>query len=438
MLTGVGEEIDQKSLAEAIQQVAGWHDALRLRFYRRRDGQWEQRYAEGGEAVYSFSSLDLSQMGEQEQSTVIAEAATRLQQSLDLQHGPLFRAAYFQLRNGQNRLLLILHHLVVDGVSWRIFLEDLQQAYWQLRRHEKVTAPVRSSSYQRWAGLLEEYAQTEQLTRELKFWTREELGRAGGLKCDHHGPNTLESEAMVTGGLSPDETQALLQLVPKAFTSRVEEALLAALAEALCAWTDGKTICIEMEGHGREHIVGEVDLSATLGWFTTLYPVLLRKTDGDVVQGLRYVTAQMRQMPRRGLGYGVLKYLSRHPEVKQKLRAQPGAEILFNYLGQWDQVLDPKTFTEAGEYQGPTRDPEGRRSHWIDISASVARGRLMVSWRFSRNLHQRASIEAMSGAFLASLRKLIALCLPDEQNTQIILTPKEWEAVLGKVGAFGS
>jgi amino acid adenylation domain-containing protein/non-ribosomal peptide synthase protein (TIGR01720 family) len=438
MLTGVGEEIDQKSLAEAIQQVAGWHDALRLRFYRRRDGQWEQRYAEGGEAVYSFSSLDLSQMGEQEQSTVIAEAATRLQQSLDLQHGPLFRAAYFQLRNGQNRLLLILHHLVVDGVSWRIFLEDLQQAYWQLRRHEKVTAPVRSSSYQRWAGLLEEYAQTEQLTRELKFWTREELGRAGGLKCDHHGPNTLKSEAMVTGGLSPDETQALLQLVPKAFTSRVEEALLAALAEALCAWTDGKTICIEMEGHGREHIVGEVDLSATLGWFTTLYPVLLRKTDGDVVQGLRYVTAQMRQMPRRGLGYGVLKYLSRHPEVKQKLRAQPGAEILFNYLGQWDQVLDPKTFIEAGEYQGPTRDPEGRRSHWIDISASVARGRLMVSWRFSRNLHQRASIEAMSGAFLASLRKLIALCLPDEQNTQIILTPKEWEAVLGKVGAFGS
>nr|QEO74614.1 condensation domain-containing protein [uncultured bacterium] len=415
LLLEVRQTLDPEVLGEAVRQIVLHHDALRLRFERSGSG-WSQYHADVTEQA-SFSSFDLSTVPASEQSAAIEAKAAVVQASLNLSEGPLLRVVYFELGAGRSgRLLLVCHHLVVDGVSWRILLADLQEAYRALAAGEAAQLPAKSSSFQQWSHALTEYASSAAVAAQASYWLRAERERVRSIPRDYEGENLVSSTSIVVESLSREETEALLQEVPGVYHTQINEVLLSGLALALGQWSESRAVLVDVEGHGREPISERVDVSRTVGWFTTIYPVLLdvagnRQGVGEVV---KQVKEQVRAIPGQGLGYGVLRYLGSE-EVGKRLRELPHAEVSFNYLGQMDRVLtDDTVFGPAPESSGPYRGSSGRRMYLLEINAMIAGGRLQVSWSYSSQVHRQETIAALATAYVQSLRAIIEHCTSEE------------------------
>jgi len=397
-------QIDPALLKQAVQKLLEYHDALRLRFVRQ-ESVWQQFNADF-DGVVPFTQIDLSALSPAEQREAIASAANEIQTSLDLSSSSLIRVAFFALGASQpSRLLIVIHHLAVDGVSWRILLSDLQTIYQQLSRGETIQLPPKTTAFKHWAERLTDYARSPALQQELEYWLAGSRQQITRLPLDFpDGENTVAQARTVAIGLSREETQALLQEVPAAAQTQIGDVLLAALAQALKQWTGANSHLIDLEGHGREAIFDDIDLSRTVGWFTTIFPVLLDLGAAtDLGDTLKTVKQQLRAIPNRGIGYGVLRYLSGSPLGSQ-------AEIQFNYLGQSDQVFQSSLFAPAYESCGSGRSPRGSRAYLLDINGIVAEGQLQLDWTYSEAIHCRATIENLANSFMAVLHQLIAYC----------------------------
>jgi non-ribosomal peptide synthase protein (TIGR01720 family) len=173
---------------------------------------------------------------------------------------------------------------------------------------------------------------------------------------------------------------------------------------------------VDLEGHGREDLFRDVDLSRTVGWFTTVFPVHLNLKDAwGPGEALKAVKEQLRGVPRRGIGYGLLRYLRKDEEMVKRLRALTQAEVGFNYLGQLDQVLgEASPFGLARESAGPSFSPQGWRSHLLDVNGAIVGGRLLVEWSYSEAIHRQETVEQVAGAFIEALRAIVAHCRSPE------------------------
>jgi amino acid adenylation domain-containing protein/non-ribosomal peptide synthase protein (TIGR01720 family) len=406
------QALEPALLEMVTRRLLAHHDALRLRFVHE-DSHWRQ-FNSGLEGSAPFAHLDLSLLSEAEQKTAIETAAAALQAGMSLSQGPLLRVAFFDLgREKSCRLLIAIHHLAIDGVSWRILLEDLHTGYQQLSSGAEIRLPLKTTSFKRWAERLEEYAQSDALRQEAAYWLAESGKRVRRLPVDFPGgANTVDSSATVTVSLSPEETRALLHQAPEAYRTFIDEVLLAALAQGFAWWTGARSLLIDLEGHGREEILEDVALWRTVGWFTTHFPVSLELgASTDPGTALKVIKERLRAIPNRGIGYGLLRYLSRNEEIVERLRAAPHPEVSFNYLGQFDQAL-PETspFRPAGESIGTLQSPRGERSHSLYFSGSVAGGQLHLTCIYSRNLYRRATIEELTGNIAEALRSIITHC----------------------------
>jgi amino acid adenylation domain-containing protein/non-ribosomal peptide synthase protein (TIGR01720 family)/FkbM family methyltransferase len=426
ILLEVRQTVHAALVEKAVQQLLSQHDALRLRFHQV-DAGWQQVNADVDKRV-PFAYIDLSMLAPAAQHEATASVSAALQASLDLSEGPLLRVAYVDFgvhRSG--RLLMVIHHLAVDGVSWRILLEDFQTAYQQLSQGKSVRLPLKTTSFQYWASRLMPYAASEVLQQDLAYWLETPWGQTSRLPVDTPGgANTEASAHCVQVLFSVAETRALLQEVLAVSRLEITDVLLTALAQAFAQWTGKPYLLLDLEGHGREDLFAEVDVSRTVGWFTTVYPVLLdlRETcePGGALQSIK---AQLRRIPRRGIGYGLLRYLHEAADGVKQLQALPQAEVGFNYLGQVDHALPASSpFGLTMEAVGPSRSLRGARGHLLYITGVVVAGRLQLEWIYSANLYRRATIEALAQDFLQALRSLIAHC----QSAAVPYTPSDFAA----------
>jgi amino acid adenylation domain-containing protein/non-ribosomal peptide synthase protein (TIGR01720 family) len=407
MLLEVREPADALTLEKVIELLLVHHDALRLRFAKR-NNCWEQTIV-APDGTAPFETIDLSAVAEERQSSVISECAARLHTTLNLQNGPLMRVALFDLgpkRNGY--LLIVIHHLAVDGVSWRILLEDLDTLFEQLRQHQKPSLPPKTTSFKTWAERLLEHAQSKDLNQELLYWSATGKESARLPVDDPVGENTVASARTVSVSLGVEETHELLQRVPMAYRTQINEVLLTALVRSVGGWTGRGSLLVDLEGHGREEIIEGVDLSRTVGWFTTIFPVLLDCRDSqNQVDALRSVKEQLRNIPNRGIGYGLLRYMSRGSDDGKMFRALT-PDIRFNYLGQIDRVLlDSSTFSVARHRIGPAQSLRAERAYLLNIIAMVTEGELKLEWTYSENIHHRETIERVAERYVEELRMLI-------------------------------
>ena len=415
MLT-VTERLDSALLETAIAHLLQHHDALRLRFQPGAEG-WQQENVGLSDEV-PLSLVDLSGMAEQEQTAAIESQAARVQASLNLDDGPLLRLVYFDLgHNRPGRLLVIVHHLAIDGVSWRILLEDLQQAYQQLRQNQPVQLPAKTTSLQQWSQKLTDYAQSA--AGESDWWTA--VSPQSGLSIPRDVAETAvpRSEATartLTVSLSPAETEQLLRDVPAAYRTEINDVLLTALVQAFARWTGSHELWLNLESHGRADLIAEVDLSRTVGWFTSLFPVHLSLKDANGPgEALMAIKEQLRQIPNHGVGYGLLRYLSQDMALKHQLSAIPQPEVSFNYLGQMDQGLaDNASFAPAPEFSGAERSPQAKRTHLLEIDGGVANGQLELAWTYSQTCHHHETIAQVAQDFITELQTLIAHCQSPE------------------------
>jgi amino acid adenylation domain-containing protein/non-ribosomal peptide synthase protein (TIGR01720 family) len=410
------ERIEPAALEGALARLLAHHDALRLRFSRGADGAWTQRFAapEGADAAVPVHHADLAALPAGERAREMEAACARVQAGMELARGPVLRAALFDLGDGGQRLLLAAHHLVVDGVSWRVLLEDLESCLDAAARGEPPRLPPKTTSFRAWAARLAAHAATPAMAEEARAWAAAVPADAPRLPVDHPGGvSRVETAGEVTAELDESDTRALLQEVPPVYRTHVDEALLAALARAFGRWTGDGRLLVDLEGHGREDLFADVDLTRTVGWFTSLYPVLLdlRGADGEG-DALRAVKEQLRAIPGRGVGYGVLRWLSPDPAVRAAMGSLPAPEVAFNYLGQSDGSMGADTaFARAAESPGPTSHArESRLPHLIEVNAVVEGGRLCCSWSFSQAVHRRETVERLARGFVAELRALVEHC----------------------------
>ncbi|KAB8321062.1 non-ribosomal peptide synthetase [Tolypothrix campylonemoides VB511288] len=411
-LLEVPQTFDPALLSQVVQQLLVHHDALRLRFVQS-GSNWEQINTTPDDTI-PFSYVNLSAIPDAEQKAAIESTAASLQASLNLSSGPLIRVAFFALGSDTSRLLIVIHHLAVDGVSWRILLDDLQTAYQQLSRGEKIQLPPKTTSFKHWAEKLTVYARSDTPKKELTYWQGISRTQISRLPVDYgFGTNTVASACTVSVSLSPSETRALLQEVPKAYKTQINDILLTALVQVVGKWTGNNSVLLNLEGHGREDIFEDVDLSRTVGWFTTIFPVLLElKATDNLEDAIKSIKEQLRAIPNRGIGYGLLRYLSGDAEITSTLQALPQAEVSFNYLGQLDSGMQENSFFKlAPESVGSQQSKLGSRSHLLDINGLVVESQLQLDWTYSENFHKRATIESLAQDFAASLRSLIAHCL---------------------------
>lgn len=405
-----GERLDSDILEKALQNLLVHHDALRLRFIRDESG-WQQFGTEpAGEML--LEEYDFSTIREEERAPALKKISSSLQASLNLTEGRLVRAATIDFGQQKgNLLLIVIHHLAVDIVSWGILLEGIETAYRQLSMQQSVQLPAKSSPFKDWAERLTRYAQTTKLRRELAFWTQESRRRARQVPLDFPGGDNTEASARkFSVSLSRTETKDLLQEVPKVAGTMINDLLLAALALAFSRWTQSPSLLIDLENHGREEIFDEIDLSRTVGWFTCIFPMLLdlEGTRGPA-EALKAVKGQVRQVPNGGIGYGLLRYLSKDPEVSTQLKALPRAEISFNYVGRFNQSYSESSlFVAAREFTTPSHSPRGNRPYRLELNGGVdTQGQLQMTFTYSENLHRRSTIERFGEGFIRALLDII-------------------------------
>ena len=402
----IPESVETEVLREAVKSLIEHHDALRLRFTER-NGLWEQQHAPaGGEVPFGVTVSD--------DETAIHAQAAQLQASLHLAEGPLLRVQLFRSALGlPSRLLVIVHHLAVDGVSWRVLFEDLALACRQIGDGQPVNLPAKTSSFQECARRLESFSRTH--VANLNYWLDEQHWQAPRLPVDRTVPpeaNTISSVAEVTISLDEDLTRSLLQDAPKAFNTQIDDILLTALLLAFREWTGQPRLLVDLEGHGREDLFEGLDLSRTVGWFTSLYPVRL-EIGQETAPGaaLKSVKEQLRAVPLGGLEYGIARYLGEDRDVRDRLSSRPSAEVLFNYLGQTDRVLAAGAdWKPMPEFKSPEQSPLARRAHLLEIVGIVFDGRLRLTWSYSQMIHDRAVIERLAKRYTGILQALIEDC----------------------------
>ncbi|WP_052675775.1 non-ribosomal peptide synthetase [Paenibacillus sp. IHBB 10380] len=410
MLLHLCEKLDIELLREALQAILFHHDALRMRYDCSTNGVWTQRNEGLGEQA-SLTVVNLGDLPQKEWDQTIQNVIESTQASLNLHEGPLMRVVYFNEGiHGYGQLFWAIHHLAVDGVSWRILQEDLQTIYRQAQAGQFIRLPDKTTSFKTWSEKLQTYGESGCDQKVRDYWKQHAQMEVNTLPTDYLAEDTTESSTeRITVTLCEEETQALLQDVPAAYRTRIQEVLMTALAQTIHQWTGETSMSVQLEGHGREEIMDGVDLSRTVGWFTSIYPVQISiKGANTSADALKAVKEQMRKIPNHGVDYGILRYLNQ--EIGSLLKTQQKSSISFNYLGQFGQASSTDSiFTNELELTA-NFDPNSKRTQMIDVVAIVINGKLQINWMYSHKQMKNSTIEHLASVFVERLHELIAHC----------------------------
>jgi len=392
-------ELDPKKLTEVIQQLAAQHDVLRIT-YLKSQKKWRQQY-HAHIAILALKILDRTTIFDKELQGIL----TNWQNQFDIERGPLWQIGYIHgYADGSARIFIAMHHLIIDTVSWRILIEDIQTLY-----ESKELSP-KTNSYRQWVTAVQTYAKKHE--SEITYW-KEEISD----QIDY--PQSEQATLKVRNiHLDEEETQQLLHLANQAYHTEINHLLLAALAMALKIWHQSNRSYITLEGHGREAIDESLDVSRTLGWFTTAYPVKL-ELHKDLSSSINAIKEHLRAIPNNGIGYSALKYYLANDD----LRNHKLPKVSFNYLGQFDR--NAKRFWQLTNEPAGINMPENV-DNIINIIGFVLNGRLQFKIACSLDL---TTTERFVEALQKSLETVITHCVKQASLQKMVYLPSDFFTV---------
>ncbi|HLP60598.1 MAG TPA: condensation domain-containing protein, partial [Candidatus Deferrimicrobium sp.] len=412
--------LDRGGIEAIFKKIQEHHDALRMTY---------EINKENGDVIQIDHEFDYPLALEEYEingpAADIEPFAEKIQASIDLEKGPLLKLGLFHLKDG-DRLLIIIHHLVIDGVSWRILFEDIETLHSQYKHGKKLTLPPKTDSFKTWAEKLSAYANSQALLKEKNYWQKIESTEApliimkdfavpDNYSTDNHSKDVRD----ISFTLSEEETKLLLTKVNEIFRTEINDILLTALAIGMkkTFGLDCDRVSIALEGHGREEIIEDLDISRTVGWFTVLYPVLLDVSyAGDMGRQIKEIKEILRRVPHKGIGYGILKYLTAE-EYKKEIEFKLKPQLRFNYLGQFDaDVKQLSSFEPAKETPGNSRGPNNRREYLLDVSGITANNRLTLTILYNQTHFKPGTMTAFAGHLQAELCQMITFCATKEKK----------------------
>ena len=413
VLLEVRADLRMEWVRPVLEELVARHDALRLRFAHQSDG-WSQKYSAPDRAVV-IEETDLHALPAHDRQKALDSSIDKAQCGLNISTGPVMRAVLFRAGHDlPGKLLLTIHHLVVDGVSWRILLDEFATAYQQLADNQPIQLPPPTDTFKSWSARLHDYASTDSASAEAEYWLKQHIS-VGRIPVDFpasHDKNTVAASARVQVTLGSQLTFTLLHGISDVYRTHVDDLLLTALAQALSRWNGSSAHLIDCEGHGRDDLFQDADISRTIGWFTSIFPMCLDLTGADGPgEQLQAIKEQRRRVPRKGVGYGVLRYLSRDPDLRDRLAASPRPEISFNYLGTIDEVCAEPIVGVASVALDGEQDPMGRRAYLLDVIMYVQNGSLNLQIVYGNAWHRATTIERFAHNILACIESLLDHCL---------------------------
>lgn len=413
------ERLEKKAIQGIADHLMLHHDALRLTF-KETDDQIIQKN-QGIDLQSEVTSYDLRE--EENPEKVLTAYSDELQASFDLEAGPLVKFGLFHLADG-DRLLIIIHHLAIDGVSWRIILEDFEILFQQHKRGEDFVLPLKTDSYMLWAQQLLEYSNDPKNLEEISYWKNLLKTNVPIIKKDFlEGANMRQHEITLDTSLSVERTSLLLSKANETYKTEINDLLLTTLSLAVNKIFKVKTLLVDLEGHGREGILNNIDVNRTVGWFTSIYPVVLDiQSQDDIGTQIKMVKERLREVPNKGIGYGILKYLT-HNNKKENIAFERQPQLLFNYLGQIDEDVDQLSMSVAKESSGKDISPKGNREHEIVITNIVQDQKLRISISYGNQQYDKETINSLLQAFEKSLHYIIGHCVSEDKKDQV--TPSD-------------
>ncbi|QLG08796.1 amino acid adenylation domain-containing protein [Bacillus velezensis] len=391
------EPFDIPSLKTAITEIIKHHDALRNVY----DGQRQITLSTEESKLYDWYEKDYTKV--QDVSKEIEYASDKLQASIDLATGPLVKVGLFHSDSGDH-LLICVHHLVIDGVSWRILLEDLFSGYRQIQETGKITLPMKTASYKEWANALTQYAKSEVLSDEIAYWKN--------ISDKSNSTETFKSTQTASGQyknkvvkVDSETTKKLLLEAGKTYKTEINDLLLASLTIAVKEWRNSKYLTIEMEGHGRETIDREIAIDRTVGWFTSAYPIILETKD-TVEESILETKQTLKQVPNHGIGYGVLRYLGEHSGLEMS------AAITFNYLGELDNEIDRiEGISMSGMPLGRSMSEKNSSGMGLSLNGAVLNGQLEFDIIYDTGLYTDEDAQTLVLAYERAIKDVVKTCL---------------------------
>ncbi|WP_039074100.1 non-ribosomal peptide synthetase [Bacillus sp. MSP13] len=432
-----GTPIQEDALRKTLRAITCHHDALRMVFTQNEQGKWGQYnrpLSHSDDALYGLHIVDLQHTdctdGNRAYEPIIKHHVRDIQRKMDLKNGPLLQAGLFRTADG-DFLFLSAHHFVVDGISWRVLLEDLSLGYRQAAGGEDIKLPPKTSSFKAYAKKLSGYAESQHLIKQLKYWRETEEYQTEALPFDQiDGPIANERKrSTISFTLNDKETAALLKDANSAYNTDTQDLLLASVILALRHWTKQSAFKLSLESHGREDVLDGVDVSRTVGWFTAIYPLLVKlnadlpDSEEGIVHVLKTTKDTLRRIPDKGFGYGVIKYLT--PPDKKDINFTGAPEISFNYLGQFENVSpteapEEEAFSFSSLGAGDDISTTWNREQSLDISAIAAEGKLTVNMTYDNTRFQRKTIEQLSETCFQFLLQLIEHCQNKSETEKTI------------------
>lgn len=383
-----------------ISYLIEHHDALRTSFIYE-DGEWIAEM-NGMPDEVPIKFVDIIEDKVNMNPEFIKQIGQDEQEDMRIDRPPLLKTVLLRGKNNSSSLMLIVHHLVIDVVSWRILLEDLYQLIDLVQKGEQLVLPKKTSSWLQWSTKIGEEAISETTLDEVVFWENQMKLSEKSLPSDREViTNTVAHSKTYDVVLGEDETLQLLQDMPALFSTQINDILLTAVAAAIGAWSEVDSIRFDMEGHGREDLFNDIDVSRTVGWFTTISPVRVPVANSEsLISTLKQVKELMRSRPRHGIGFGLLHFSSIDKDL-------PMAQVSFNYLGQFDEVGGK--FAAGMGLAGYDWYPDNERPYLIDIVGQIRSGKLHMTWDYSTDAFDESTITQVAQDAMSVLRMLLDL-----------------------------
>ncbi|EJQ37642.1 amino acid adenylation domain-containing protein, partial [Bacillus cereus BAG5X1-1] len=401
---------DEQIIETVFSELSKQHDALRM-IFKEENGEILQCNRDFNERIFDLYVYDIK--GKEDQQETVHQIATNIQKEISIVDGKMMKLCIFKTSEGDH-LLIVIHHLVVDGVSWRILLEDFEMAYKQASIGEKIELGFKTDSYKEFSQKLIEYAKSNKLLKEKKYW--EDISRTEFMflpKDKEIDEDNYENSKVLKVSISEEDTRKLLLETNKAYNTQINDILLTALLVTVRELTGENRLKILMEGHGREEIVENVDISRTIGWFTSIYPVYLDLgKEKDISLNIKMVKEILRKIPNKGIGYGVLKYLAEDRDLLN----DKSVPILFNYLGEMDKHATNEEFSISRLTSGDSIGGESARDASIEIDSIVLDNKLIINTTFNYKEYTEATINEFNQKYKASLEMIINHCVNKKET----------------------
>ena len=403
------KQLSYDTLKKITKEIVGYHDALRLNFAKQNDS-FRATINESIREDYCFY-FDLKKIENvNQQNKEIRNSIIDNQEKSDLATANLFRALFFDCGNVQkNKIYLIAHHLVVDMISWNIIETDFSNGVEQIEQGEQVVFDRKTQSVKAWGSQLHQLSNDEMLKNEIPYWDKQsewqKLPR--DFDADHsflveHSFDTYSSE------LSENHTSLLVNESNVAFNTNVEDLLLSALVKTICDWSHSIRLHLGIERHGRSSELSTLDVSNTIGWFTSYFPLNLSYvSDCSLELLVKSIKEQLRLVPNGGIGFGILKYITKTWGKDHSAHKEP--ELLFNYLGKKSTKKDdgPLKFETR---PNDARHPNSEYVSSVEINAMIENEKLIVKWSYGTELFEAATLHQLAEEFKKNLIDILLYC----------------------------